>query len=64
METLLRTREAAAALDLSPSVLEKDRLTGRLGIPFIRIGSSVRYEPKDLEAFKEARKHNQIREAA
>jgi hypothetical protein len=33
--------EASAYLDLAPSTLEMDRRTGKLGIPFIRIGRRI-----------------------
>ena len=61
---LLKTDGAATVLNLAKTTLEKDRLTGELGIPFIRMGRSVRYDPKDLEAYKAARKHNRVQEAA
>jgi len=64
MEPLLKTRDAAPVLGLSKSNLEKDRLTGNLKIPYIRIGNSIRYDLKDLETYKEARKHNRVQEAA
>jgi len=49
---LLTTREAAALLGIGKSTLDQDRLYGRLGIPFIRMGSrSIRYRREDLEAY-------------
>jgi hypothetical protein len=41
--------EASAYLDLAPSTLEMDRRTGRLGIPFIRIGRRIGYLINDLD---------------
>jgi len=41
--------EASAYLDLAPSTLEMDRRTGRLGIPFIRIGRRIGYLIHDLD---------------
>ena len=41
--------EASAYLDLAPSTLEMDRRTGRLGIPFVRIGRRIGYLIHDLD---------------
>ena len=41
--------EAANYLDISPATLELDRRTGRLGIPFVRIGRRVGYLLSDLD---------------
>lgn len=49
--TLLTTNEAAYLLLLSPKTLDKDRCTRELGIPFVKIGRSVRYRRSDLEKF-------------
>ena len=49
---LLRTKEAAAILSRSVSSLEQDRLNGRLGIRFVKVGKrSVRYRSTDLEKY-------------
>jgi hypothetical protein len=49
---LLRTKDAATRLSVSTSFIEQDRVTGKLGIPFIKIGSrSVRYRVEDLEKY-------------
>lgn len=45
MEKLLVTdKELAQALGISLSVIRRDRLNGRLGIPFIKLGTMVRYD--------------------
>jgi excisionase family DNA binding protein len=46
-EKYLRTKEAAAILNASPSKLNKMRLTGD-GPLFFRIGRSVRYRLSEL----------------
>jgi len=53
---LLATPEAAAFLGLGVGTLEKDRVYGRLGIPFIKMGKRVGYDRRDLEDWKQARK--------
>jgi predicted DNA-binding transcriptional regulator AlpA len=50
---LVDEREAALAVGKSVSWLQKDRLQGTPVIPFVRVGSSVRY---DLAAVREALK--------
>jgi excisionase family DNA binding protein len=50
MEELFTTAELAKLLKLSPRSLEDDRLRGK-GIPFVRIGASVRYRASDVRAF-------------
>lgn len=47
---LLTRKQAAAYLDLSVSTLA--RWAGlRKGPPYVKLGSSARYRPEDLEAF-------------
>lgn len=50
MSELLTTNQAATRLNLSPSTLNKARLTGG-GPSFIKLGASVRYRPEDLDAW-------------
>jgi len=50
-----RTAEAARYLKISPSTLEHDRVDGRLGIPFLRIGSVVLYERATLDRWLSSR---------
>jgi predicted DNA-binding transcriptional regulator AlpA len=50
-EPLLTTAQAAAVLGFHPSYLAKARLTGS-GPPYLKIGGrSVRYRPRDLDAW-------------
>lgn len=48
---LLRTAETAAILGIGKSTLDQDRLYGRLGLPFVRLGRSIRYRRTDVEAY-------------
>lgn len=50
---LLTTREAADRLRLSSATLEKDRISGKLNIPFLKIGKAVRYDPDHLDQYIE-----------
>lgn len=47
---LLKPEEAAEFLGRSPSTLAKTRMTGT-GPRFVKLGGSVRYDIRDLEAF-------------
>ena len=48
---LLSTVQAAERLSLAPHTLEADRVERRYGIPYIKIGRSVRYREEDLLDF-------------
>ena len=54
----LRTPEAAAFVGLSPATLEQDRTTGRLKIPFLKIGRAVVYDAAALEAWLQQHRRN------
>lgn len=41
---LLTTKEAAALLRCAPLTLEIDRCRRRWGVPFLKVGRSVRYD--------------------
>lgn len=53
---LLNTTEAAKAIGLSASWLNKSRLTGE-GPPFISIGARCLYAVDDLNAWLSSRRH-------
>ncbi len=59
----LKTREAAAYLNVSESWLNKSRITGT-GPAFIKIGSGILYAVDDLDAFAAARRVRSTSEAA
>ncbi len=48
---LLSTDEAAAFLGVKPATLKKWRVTGEHKLPYVKIGSLVRYRQSDLEKF-------------
>ena len=50
-ERLVLTREAAEFLGFAEKTLEKDRCTRELGIPYVKLGRSVRYRMADLQQF-------------
>lgn len=52
----VRTPEAADYLGLSRATLNKDRVTGLLGIPYAKLGRAVLYDLTDLDAFMERNK--------
>jgi len=43
--------EAAAYLGCSRNFLDKDRITGLLGIPFSKLGRHIRYSREALDAY-------------
>ena len=51
---LLDTEQAAKVLSLSANTLIKERCTRSMGIPFLKIGRSVRYRRSDLEHYLES----------
>jgi excisionase family DNA binding protein len=55
---LWRPREAAEALKISERSLWD--LTKRGQIPVVRLGRSVRYDPRDLAAWIEQQKQNAV----
>lgn len=60
MPVAVSERIVASRLGVSLDVLRRDRRTGKLGIPFIKIGVGkrglVRYDLEDLERWVEAKK--------
>lgn len=54
-QELLDEKHAAVTIDVTPGTLAVWRSTGRYNLPFIKVGSKVRYRRADLEAWLEAR---------
>jgi excisionase family DNA binding protein len=52
---LLTTEEAAARLRVSVETLATWRCTRRQHIPFVKVGSLVRYKPRDIAAYLDSR---------
>ena len=53
---LVSVKEAATILGIKKKTLEIWRSTQRYFIPYVKIGSSVKYDVKDIEAFIEKNK--------
>ena len=53
-ERLLDEHKAAAALDVSASFLQKDRVRKdrKPTVPFVRIGRKVRYHPAEIRKIR------------
>jgi len=52
---IMTTEQAAAYLTISESSLEKDRMTGALGVPYFKLGALVRYHKEDLYVYLSTR---------
>ena len=52
----LTTKQAAAYLGCSAALLEKDRWSRLLGIPFSRLGRHIRYDMLALDEYLERNK--------
>jgi excisionase family DNA binding protein len=52
---LLTEKEAANFLNVAPGTLSVWRSVGRYAVPFLKVGSKVRYRRSDLEAWLESR---------
>ena len=52
---LMTRGEAAAYLGVQPQTLASWAVTGRYGLPLVKVGRSVRYRVADLEAWLSAR---------
>ena len=48
---VMDTPEAAAYVGLAETTLETDRCTGRMGIPFLRLGRRIKYRRADLDTW-------------
>jgi predicted site-specific integrase-resolvase len=49
MATLLTSREVAALLSVSVRSLERWRVSGKVDLPYVKLGNSVRYKPESIE---------------
>ena len=52
---LMTEQEASVLLNVSLSTLQKDRHDGRIGLPYLKIGKTVRYERSELEVWASSR---------
>lgn len=55
MDGLIDTAGAAKLLGVSKSLLDHDRNGGGLGVPYVKLGGRVLYEPQTLLAWVRAR---------
>ena len=51
LQTWLSVEQAAKYLGCSRSLLDKDRVTKLLGIPYSRLGRHIRYSRTELDAY-------------
>jgi predicted site-specific integrase-resolvase len=51
MSNLLNETRAAKHLGLAPNTLAGWRCSGKVDLPFIKIGRNIRYRLDDIEAF-------------
>ena len=63
MEQLMTAEEVSAIIAKTEGALAQDRFLGR-GIPFIKMGKTVRYKPSDVEAYIEASRRTQTGQVA
>ena len=56
----LRTEEAAEFIGVAPGTLVVWRSTGRVDLPYYKIGGAVRYDVDDLIAFLQSRKVERV----
>lgn len=54
-ESLFNQETLCAVIDCSKALVERNRWAG-LGVPFLKIGSSVRYRKSDILSYLEAQK--------
>lgn len=58
---LLTTKEAAEYVGRGKNTFEQERLRGG-GVPFVRLGRSIRYDVVDLDAWIDSHKHRSTSE--
>jgi excisionase family DNA binding protein len=54
-DELLDESATALALKVKPQTLSVWRMTGRYGLPFVRVGRSIRYRKSDIDAWLASR---------
>ncbi len=50
-ERLLKQEEAAQILGVKPNTLAMWRLTGKVNLTYVRLGTNIRYRVSDLDDF-------------
>lgn len=61
---LMTTQQAAVYLGIGKSTLEQSRVSGINCPPFVKLGTSVRYRPADLDLFIAGRIRTSTAQAA
>lgn len=56
MQSLISSQDAAKLLGIAEQSLRHDRVSGRLGIPYYRVGARIAYSTDDLTAWLSARR--------
>jgi hypothetical protein len=51
LDTLWTPKHTAQYLEIAEDTLSVWRCTGRVNLPYVKIGRSVRYRPEDVKAF-------------
>lgn len=64
IQRLLKPKEVAKLLGVEPATLTIWRCTGRVHLPFCKVGRLVAYREKDVVAFIESRMHGQAEKKA
>ena len=60
--SLLTPERAAEMLGTTPGTLGVWRCTGKVIVPYVKVGRSVRYDPADLQRFIDSRRVGTITE--
>jgi hypothetical protein len=60
----LKTPAAARYIGLAQSTLEKDRLSGHLAVPYLKLGRAILYDTTELDAWLAAHRCRNTSEAA
>lgn len=63
MTELMDSEAAAARIGWHPGSMARARVRGD-GPPYLKVGRSVRYDPRDIDAWLESRKRNSTSQAA
>jgi excisionase family DNA binding protein len=55
---MIDNKQAAEYLGLSPKTLANHRSSGKVLIPFVKIGNAIRYRKSDLDKYLKQRTYN------
>lgn len=57
LEPLMTDEEVSAVLNVPPPTLAAWRSTGRVALPYVRVGGAIRYSRADVANFIQANRH-------